>query len=138
MLFRSLKEPGTAIPLKVGEVVEEHVQVVTPDERNYVAIVVPLAAGVEPLNFHLATAPPQARPAGKLTLEPTYVAFLDDRMAFYFDTLPKGTFDFYFRTRATVAGRFIQPPALAEMMYDSAVRGNSFGARVEVNREDQK
>ena len=46
-------------------------------------------------------------------------------MAFYYDTLPKGTFDFYFRTRATAAGSFMQPAARAEMMYDAAVRGNS-------------
>ena len=84
---------------------------VNPTERHYVAIVVPLAAGMEPLNPNLATAPPEAKPAGTLTLAPTYVAYLDDRVAFYYNTLPKGTYDFYFRTRATVAGSFIQPPA---------------------------
>ena len=94
----------------------------------------PLAAGMEPLNPNLATAPPEARPAGSLTLAPTYVAFLDDQVGFYYDTLPAGTFDFYFRTRASTAGSFIQPPAQAEMMYDGAVRGTSAGARVEVTR----
>ena len=35
-------------------------------------------------------------------------------------------------SRATVAGRFVQPPARAEMMYDGAVWGRSPGARVVV------
>ena len=37
---------------------------VNPKDRNYVAVVVPLAAGVEPLNPALATAPPEAEPQG--------------------------------------------------------------------------
>src|SRR5207253_2662652 len=35
---------GTALALAVGDLVEEHVQVVNPEERHYVAVVVPLAA----------------------------------------------------------------------------------------------
>jgi uncharacterized protein YfaS (alpha-2-macroglobulin family) len=116
----------------VGDVIEDHVQVVNPADRHYVAVVVPMAAGTEPLNPNLATAPPEAKPAGTLTRQPSYAAYLDDHVAFYFDTLPKGTFDFYFRTRATIPGRFIQPAALAEMMYDESVRGHGNGARIEI------
>ncbi len=114
--------------------VEEHVQVINPEDRNYVAIVVPLAAGFEPLNPGLATAPPEARPSGALTRQPTYVAFLDDHVAYYYNELPKGTYDVYFRTRATTVGSFVQPSAKAEMMYDGAVRGASPGGRVEIER----
>jgi hypothetical protein len=128
----ALAEPGNVQTFTLGQVVEEHVQVVNPKDRNYVAIVVPLAAGMEPLNPRLATAPPEASPAGKLTRAPSYVAYLDDQVAFYYDTLPAGTYDFYFRTRASTGGSFIQPPAKAEMMYDSTVRGNSPGARVNI------
>ena len=56
------------------------------------------------------------------------MAFLDDHVAFYYDTLPKGTYDFYFRTRATIAGSFVQPAARAEMMYDGTVGGLAGGA----------
>jgi hypothetical protein len=95
-------------------------------------VIVPLAAGLEVLNPALATAPPEARPSAALTLAPSYVAFRDDHVAFYYDTLPAGTFDFAFRSRTTVAGRFVQPPARAEMMYDGAVWGRSHGARIVV------
>jgi uncharacterized protein YfaS (alpha-2-macroglobulin family) len=107
---------------------------VNPKTRHYVAVVVPLAAGLEVLNPRLATAPPEAKPKGALTMEPTYVAFLDDQVAFYYDTLPAGSYDFYFRTRATTEGTFTQPPAKAEMMYDAAIVGSSVGAQVTVRR----
>ena len=127
-----LQETGMALELPVSQVVEEHVRVVNPEDRFYVAVVIPLAAGLEPLNPSLATAPPEARPEGRLTLQPTYAAYLDDQVAFYYNSLPKGTYDFYFRTRAVTQGSFIQPPAHAQMMYDEAVRGNSYGVRVEI------
>jgi alpha-2-macroglobulin len=128
----AISAPGTTQAFSVGQVIEEHVQVVNPRNRNYVAIVVPLAAGMEPLNPNLATAPPEARPAGKLTQTPSYVAFMDDHVAFYYDSLPAGTYDFYFRTRASINGSFIQPSAKAEMMYDSAVWGTTPGARINI------
>jgi alpha-2-macroglobulin len=125
--------PGTIFSFSAGQVLEEHIQLVNPRNRNYVAIVAPLAAGMEPLNPALATAPPEARPAGKLTQTPSYAAFMDDHVAFYYDSLPAGTYDFYFRTRASTNGSFIQPPAKAEMMYDSAVWGNTPGARINID-----
>jgi uncharacterized protein YfaS (alpha-2-macroglobulin family) len=87
---------------------------------------------MEPLNPNLATAPPEASPSGRLTRAPSYNAFLDDHVAFYYDSLPAGTYDFYFRTRASTSGSFIQPPAKAEMMYDENISGNSPGARINV------
>jgi len=123
-----LATPGQSLALEVGEVVEDRVRVVNPVERHYVAVVVPLAAGMEPLNPSLETAPPEAKPSTPLTLEPTYVAYLDDQVAFYYDTLPAGSFDFAFRTRAQIPGSFQQPPAKAEMMYDGSVVGSGAGA----------
>lgn len=128
-----LTEPGTTVRLTVGDVVEEHVEVISNTEHHYVAVVVPLAAGLEPLNPKLATAPPEATPTGTLTATPSYVAYLDDQVAYYYDRLPKGSYHFYFRTRATVAGQFTQPQARAELMYDEAVHGESVGARIEVS-----
>jgi len=127
-----LAQPGTTLALAVGDLVEEHVQVVNPEERHYVAVVVPLAAGME-------AAQPEARhrlvrrdgggradPRADLHGLPRRPALLLLRH------LPQGTFDFYFRARAATGGRFVQPAAQAEMMYDGSVRGNSAGARVEV------
>ena len=125
-----LTQAGTTQTFAVGDIVEEHVQVVNPKERHYVAVTAPLAAGMEPLNPKLQTAPPEAAPSGKTTLNPAYEAYQDDQAAFYYNVLPAGTYDFYFRTRATVKGSFIQPAAKAEMMYDGAVFGLSNGAKI--------
>ncbi|MEJ2693305.1 MAG: alpha-2-macroglobulin family protein, partial [Candidatus Thiodiazotropha sp.] len=125
-----LTQGAQQIELRVGDVIEDQVALVNAEERTFVAVVVPLAAGMEPLNPHLATAPVEAKPANSLTREPSYTAYLDDRVAFYYDSLPRGNYHFYFRTRATIQGEFIQPAAYAELMYEEAVSGNSAGARV--------
>jgi len=129
-----LEKGGTSVTYLVADVLEEKVTVVNPVDRHFVAIVVPLAAGMEPMNPNLATSPPEAMPTGKISLAPTYAAYLDDQVAFYYDSLPKGNYDFYFRTRANVPGKYIQPAAKAEMMYDGSVRGNSAGARVIIEK----
>ncbi len=127
-----LSKAGIALNYKVGDVIEDHLEVVNPQLRHYVAITVPLAAGMEPMDPALATAPPEATPSAPPTLAPSYVAFLDDRVSYYYDTLPAGTYDFYFRTKASVPGRFIQPAPQAVMMYKDSVSGNGAGAVVQI------
>jgi uncharacterized protein YfaS (alpha-2-macroglobulin family) len=128
-----LSKPSITLQYTVGDVIEDHLQVVNPKDRHYVAITVPLAAGMEPMDPSLSTAPPEATPSAPPTLAPSYVAFLDDRVSYFYDTLPAGTYDFYFRTKAAVPGRFIQPAAQAVMMYDDAVTGNGAGAVVDIS-----
>jgi uncharacterized protein YfaS (alpha-2-macroglobulin family) len=127
-----LDRAGITLTDKIGDVIEEHLQVVNPEDRNYVAITVPLAAGMEPLDPALATAPPEAKPSFPPTLNPSYTAFLDDKVTYFYDSLPAGTYDFYFRTKAAVPGRFIQPAAQAIMMYNDAITGNGPGAIVQI------
>jgi alpha-2-macroglobulin len=125
-----LDKAGVEIKLTVGDTVEDSLEVVNPADRYHVAITIPLAAGMEPLNPSLNTAPPEATPSAEPTLAPTYVAFLDDQVQYFYDHLPKGTYAFHFRAKAAVPGRFIQPAAHAGMMYDDAVSGNGAGAAV--------
>ena len=133
----ALDKPAATVALNVGEVVEDHVVVVNSTDRNHVAVVLPLAAGMEPLNPHLATAPPEAKPSQPPTLAPSYVAFEDDKVMYFYDALPKGSYDFRVRSRATVPGRFIQPPAAARAMYDDTVNGSGNGALVVVTRPEK-
>jgi hypothetical protein len=121
---------GATMELFLGDVVEEHVRVVTPETRHYVAITVPLAAGLEPLNPALATSGPEATPTGQITREPSYATYYDDAVTLYYDTLPKGTYDLFFRTKATTTGSFVQPAATALMIDNPSVRGHSDGTRV--------
>lgn len=127
-----LDTAGQEQRVEVGDVIEEHVQFVNPAPRHHVVVEVPLAAGMELLNPSLATAPPEATPSGRTTAQPSWVAYYDDGVTLAFETLPKGTWDLYFRTRASTRGQFVQPPASAEMIYDRTVLGLSAGARVVV------
>ncbi len=123
---------GEALEIEMGTIVEEHIRVVNPEVRHYVAVAAPFAAGFEPMNPNLATASQAAKPAGTMTQEPAYAQYQDDQVIFYYDTLPKGTYDFYFRLKASIAGSFVHPPAKAEMMYKEMVRGRSDGTRIVV------
>jgi len=129
-----IENEGQTLSFTLSEVVEEHVQVINPQERNFVAVVVPLAAGMEPLNPNLQTSPPEAKPSAPLTLEPAYSTYRDDAVCFYHQTLPAGTYDYYFRTRAGFVGSFVHPGAHVEMMYQPSVRGNSAGIRYVVQK----
>jgi uncharacterized protein YfaS (alpha-2-macroglobulin family) len=123
---------GESLELDMGTIVEEHLQVVNPEDRYFVAVRAPFAAGFDPMNSNLATSPPEAKPSGTMTMEPDYALYEDDQVTFYYDTLPKGTYDFYFRLKTTFEGSFIHPAAKAELMYKQTVYGNSDGTRIVV------
>lgn len=118
-----------------GDVIEETADVVNSEDRAYVAISLPLAAGYEPLNPNIATAPAEAQASTAPTLAPTWVSYGDDRILYAYDALPKGNYRFAFRLKAQTAGSYTQPPALAETMYKKGVRGASAGARVEIIKQ---
>lgn len=130
-----LDSAGMTHRIKPGDIIEEHLQVKNPANRYFVAVSAPFAAGLEYMNPRLETSGENARPMGKTTSAGDYQAYLDDRVVFYFEQMPEGTFDFYFRLRATVEGEFSHPPARAEMMYDMKTFGCSPGTRVVVEAE---
>ena len=130
-------EAGQTLTLDMGTIIEEHIRVVNSEQRYYVAIQAPFAAGFEPLNPNLATAPPEATPAGTMTRKPDYAIYADDSVTFYYDSLAKGTYDFYFRLRASIEGSYAHPPAKAELMYQLSVNGNSDGTRIKINARNE-
>ena len=129
-----LASGGTTHSLKVGDIVEEHLQLVLPEDRAFVAITLPLAAGLELLNPRLQGASPEATPSQRSSVTPTYADWSDDAVVFYFERLGRGTVDLYVRARATTPGRFTQPPATAALVYQPAIQASSAGATVAVAR----
>lgn len=128
--------PGAdgAVHLAPGDVVEEMDEVVSPEDRTHVAISMPLAAGMEPLNPNIATAPAEAAPSAGPTMQPSYASFGDDQVTFFYTDFPKGTYSMRFRARAQVAGSFTAPPAQAETMYRAGVFGATGGLRIVIAR----
>jgi uncharacterized protein YfaS (alpha-2-macroglobulin family) len=129
-----LASGGTTHSLTVGDIVEEHLQLVIPEDRAFVAVTLPLAAGLELMNPRLQGAPPEATPSQRSSVAPTYADWSDDRVVFYFERLGRGTVDLYVRARAITPGRFTQPPATAALVYQPAVSASSAGATVAVAR----
>ena len=123
---------GATFKVPQGEVLEIHTQLVSDEPRNHVALVVPIAAGFEPLNPNLETASSDAKPAQPDSVNATYVQRLDHEVRYYFTELPRGTFTFHFRVRASNEGSFVHPSPWAELMYREEVRGRGAGMRVVV------
>jgi alpha-2-macroglobulin len=121
--------------LRTGDIIEEHIRVENPKDRYFVAVAAPFAAGLEYMNPLLETSGEDARPANTTTNSGTYQTFLDDQVVYYFEHMRAGTYDFYFRERASVAGEFSHPSARAEMMYEMATYGCSPGTKIVVKGE---
>lgn len=130
-----IDDAGKTFEVKLGSILEEHIQITNPKKNHFVAVTIPLAAGLEYLNPALKTASEDFTPSGKTTSTGSYSAFYDDRIVYYFEQMPPGTYDFYFRVRATTEGSFTQPPARAELMYQQNIYGNSPGTEIKVVSE---
>ena len=128
---------GATFKVPQGEVLEIHARLTSDEPRTHVALVVPIAAGFEPLNPSLETAGSDAKPSQADSLNPTTVQRLDHEVRYYFTELPRGTHSFHFRVRASNQGSFVHPSPWAELMYREEVRGRGAGMRVVVtgNRE---
>jgi uncharacterized protein YfaS (alpha-2-macroglobulin family) len=129
---------GEAQNLKVGDILEIHAQLVSDQPRNHVALVVPFAAGLEPMNPALATSGRDATPSQADTTTPTYVQRLDNEVRYYFLQLPQGTHTFHFRVRAATEGSFVHPAPYAEQMYRQEVRGRGEGMRIVVQGDHER
>jgi uncharacterized protein YfaS (alpha-2-macroglobulin family) len=119
---------GKTIPL--GDLIVARVRIKTTKKFNYVAIADRLPAGLEPLNTSLATTQKvRARKASsaekKGLVVLSYNETRDERVAFYADDLPAGTYEFTYLARATTPGTFWRPAAQADAMYDPDARGSS-------------
>jgi uncharacterized protein YfaS (alpha-2-macroglobulin family) len=126
---------GDKVALKVGDILEIHTRLLSQKQLYHVALVVPFAAGLEPLNPELKTSGPEARPSRSDSIQPTYVQRLDNEVRYYFTRLPKGTHTFHFRVRAACEGSFVHPASYAEQMYHQEVRGRGAGMRIDVTGE---
>jgi hypothetical protein len=123
---------GETLTVRVGDILELHARVTTQEERFHVALVVPFAAGLEPLNPSLQTSGADARPSQADSATASHVQRLDHETRYYFTRLPRGTYAFHARARAAVQGSFVHPPPWAEQMYRQEVNGRGEGMRVVV------
>lgn len=117
-LSREVRKPGGEEPaaeLKVGDLVEVVLTLDVPEESWYVVVEDPLPAGLEALNdLPGGLEQPVGSPAGA-AYERKEVH--DERVVFFFASLPPGEHVVSYRARATVAGDFAALPVQAHLMY---------------------
>ena len=162
--FAATAGSGQAKRVRAGELVRVRVRVASPTERRYVAIVVPLPAGLEIVDYSLASSAGSARRIaaesggdggdgeggdgdaydgdGAWSFAAPYVwspfnhtELRDDRAVFFADSLPPGVHTATVIARATTLGSFVFMPATAEEMYAPEVSGRSDGGMFEVLAE---
>lgn len=141
-----------------GELVRVRLRVTVPADRQFVSVVDPLPAGLEPVDLRLRTTgtlQPFVTPASDAAQAegdrdrdgPGWQAWLygswddgwwspwehkamhDDKVVYFARMLWKGSYTASYVARATTAGSFVRPPAHAEEMYNPALQGRSDGGR---------
>jgi hypothetical protein len=127
-------EAGAKRALAPGDILEIEARLVNQSDMHHVALIVPFAAGLEPLNPELATATSDAKPSRADSRKADYVQRLDHEVRYYFIDLPKGNHSFFFRVRAATPGSFVHPAPWAEQMYHQDVRGRGAGMRIAIER----
>lgn len=143
---------GQVRRVRAGELVRIKVRVATSSERRFVAVDVPLPAGLEIVDASLASAGRAALIAedgadafvgadgdqgvgdddawaGAPWTPFQHVERRDDRAVFFADVLPPGVHTASVVARATTIGTFVLKPATAEEMYAPEVFGRSDGGR---------
>jgi uncharacterized protein YfaS (alpha-2-macroglobulin family) len=160
--FEPYEGGGQVKAVKAGELVRVRVRLATNQQRRYVAVSVPLPAGLELVDTSLASTAGQKRAAreegpgegyeaesdedeGATLDEPPRPAWTtgfwtpfvfeerrDDRVLLFADDLPPGIHVASFVARATTPGEFVLTPAHAEEMYSPDVFGRSDGGTFKV------
>lgn len=155
--FEPWKGGGQSKQFEAGELIRVRVRVATPATRRYVAIEVPVPAGLEIVDTSLASTaslgtsmanegmdmeyygeeeqgePETEDPWASYYYSPfNHVEKRDDRVVLFADDLPPGVHVSTFVARATTPGDFVLKPAKAEEMYTPEVYGRSEGGRFRV------
>jgi len=120
--------------IKAGSLVRVTLTMKVPGQRYYVALVDPIAAGLEPLNPSLANTATRSH-ANLVSANQSsdywsrnwfsHQNLRDERAEAFADQLWGGEFKYSYLARATTLGRFIVPPARAEEMYNPETFGRS-------------
>ena len=145
--FEPYDQPGRLVTeVNAGELVRVQVRVATAQERNFVAVEVPLPAGLEAVDTSLATTRQATRgsddqessealdqaPEDSFWSPFDYSEKRDDRVLYFSDHLPPGVHLQSFVARATTPGKFVLKPASAGEMYAPEVFGRSDGGTLTV------
>ncbi len=112
-----------------GDVLRGHIEVFVPEGRNFVAVEDFIPAGVELINFNLATENKSllAKEQNDYNwwrgyydnrkLRPNMKELRDDRLFLFKERLPAGEYEYDYYVRVLIPGKFHHLPAIVSEMY---------------------
>ena len=127
--------------VQVGDVIQVKLTVIAPNDLHYLVVEDPLPSGCEALDTSLKTtsAAYQAPDLTRQDSRPPYWWYFvqselhDEKVALFATYLSKGTYEYTYLIRASLAGRFLTMPAQAYEMYFPEVFGRSDGGLFTIN-----
>jgi len=135
-------DPERAIDTaQVGDVIQVKLTIIAPNDLHYLVVEDPLPAGCEALDTSLKTTS-AAYQGPELTRQddrPPYWWYFceselhDEKVALFATYLGKGTYEYTYLIRASLAGRFLTMPAQAYEMYFPEIFGRSDGGLFTIN-----
>ncbi len=147
---RTLEPTGEpALSARVGDVVQVKLTIVAPSDLHYLVVEDPLPAGFEAIDTSLKTVSAAARgpefqeviPDEQLPwwMRPwwsywTHSDLRDEKVALFATQLGRGTYEYTYLMRASVAGQFNVMPTVAYEMYFPEVFGRSAGGTFSVEQ----
>ncbi len=124
--------------VKAGAKVEVELTLVVPERRYHVALVDPLAAGLEPLNPVLLGTPPVSA-GGEVRESRNWWSWWrwyehenmhDERVEAFASLLYPGVYTYKYTALATTPGEYVLPPTKAEEMYSPETFGRTATGRL--------
>ncbi len=118
--------------INVGNAVAVELELRTHQRVRYVAVDVPIPAGLEPVQLTLGKGQAAATTSGTTGRWFTRQELRRDRVLLFVDDLPPGLHRHTIHLRATSRGHYAFPPAHAEAMYIPELQGRSSATKLEV------
>ncbi len=127
--------------LRRGDIIRVDVTLLVPAQRHWVVLEDCLPAGLEPINFNLATAPEHLQELLNKGYKPEeyfrrywyeHREIRSDRVAVFARVLTEGAYTLSYLARVVTPGSFAAPGPRAEEMYAPEVFGRGAGMRLEV------
>jgi uncharacterized protein YfaS (alpha-2-macroglobulin family) len=141
-------ECPTISSVKLGDEIRVEIEIISSADRYYLQVEDPLPAGAEAVDVGLATTAQLGQPPVSLTPSGqgrwhsdfwwwnwySRVELRDQRVALFADYLPRGSYLFSYRLRATTPGEFRVIPTVATEVYFPEVYGRGAGQLLTVTR----
>jgi len=118
--------------VKAGDTVALDLEVRVSAGVHFVAVNVPIPAGLEAIHGDLGKGQDAMTFVGVRGSWVSHEELRKDRVVVFADSLPSGTWTHTIFLKATSPGSFVMPPAVAEAMYEPEVFGRSTGTRLAV------